>query len=71
MITVKDFLLSLPKVSNHQESFDVFKQIDKHLQEINHFLKDIYEILEEVLISIHQSAIVAARSKMAASVARR
>ena len=27
MIAVKDFLLSLPKVTNHQESFEVFKQI--------------------------------------------
>ena len=27
MTAVKDFLLSLPKITNHQESFEVFKQI--------------------------------------------
>jgi len=44
MITVKDFLLSLPKVSNHQESFDVFKQI-YYNESINYWL-DMPKLLE-------------------------
>ena len=43
MTTIKDFLLSLPKVTNHQESFEVFKQI--YFNETTNYWLDMPKLL--------------------------